>query len=69
MAKNKLNLHELSDSDLKQYLDEEVVRMKKIKFQHAVTPVENPSLIRKTRRNIARYRTEMKSRTAQTESK
>ncbi|GEP96243.1 50S ribosomal protein L29 [Chitinophaga cymbidii] len=62
MPKAKLDLKGLSDQDLKDKLSEEQVRLKKITFSHAVTPIENPMSIRFMRREIARIQTELRKR-------
>ncbi|MGN7721286.1 50S ribosomal protein L29 [Chitinophaga sp. 22620] len=58
----KLDLKSLSDQDLKEKLSEEALRLKKITFSHAVTPIENPMSIRFMRREIARIQTEIRRR-------
>lgn len=62
MPKAKLDLKSLSDQDLKDKLSEEALRMKKITFSHAVTPIENPMQIRFMRRELARIQTELRRR-------
>ncbi|RPE09651.1 50S ribosomal protein L29 [Chitinophaga lutea] len=62
MPKAKLDLKSLSDQDLKEKLSEESLRLKKITFSHAVTPIENPMSIRFMRREIARIQTELRRR-------
>lgn len=62
MAQEKLELHTLSDQDIITRIAEEQLRLKKLKFSHAVTPVENPLTIRALRRDIARLKTEQRQR-------
>ncbi|QEH43496.1 50S ribosomal protein L29 [Chitinophaga sp. XS-30] len=62
MPKAKLDLKGLNDQDLKDKLSEEQLRLKKITFSHAVTPIENPMSIRFMRREIARIQTELRKR-------
>ncbi|MBO9150885.1 50S ribosomal protein L29 [Chitinophaga sp. GCM10012297] len=62
MPKAKLDLKGLSDQDLKDKLSEESLRLKKVSFSHAVTPIENPMSIRFMRREIARIQTEIRRR-------
>lgn len=62
MPKAKLDLKSLSDQDLQDKLSEETLRLKKITFSHAVTPIENPMSIRFVRRDIARIKTELRKR-------
>ncbi|WP_343703540.1 50S ribosomal protein L29 [Chitinophaga sp.] len=62
MPKAKLDLKSLSDQDLKEKLSEESLRLKKVTFSHAVTPIENPMSIRFMRREVARIQTEIRRR-------
>ena len=62
MPKAKLDLKGLSDQDLKDKLSEEALRLKKITFSHAVTPIENPMQIRFMRRELARIQTDLRKR-------
>lgn len=62
MAQERLELHTLSDQDLQTRIAEEQMRLKKLKFSHAVTPIENPLTIRQLRRDIARLKTEQHKR-------
>lgn len=62
MAKEKLNLNDLSDHDLDSRIVESELRLKKLKFTHVVTPLENPLNIRTLRKEIARLKTEQRAR-------
>ncbi|GAA0539278.1 50S ribosomal protein L29 [Chitinophaga japonensis] len=62
MAKVKQDLKSLSEQDLKDKITEEQLRLKKITFSHAITPIENPMSIRSLRREIARMKTELRKR-------
>ncbi len=55
------SIHGLNESDLKARLEEEKLRLKKLKFAHAISPLENPMTIRAVRKDIARLHTELKS--------
>lgn len=46
--------------DLKNRITEDELRVKKLKFAHAVSPLENPVNIREVRRDLARVKTELK---------
>lgn len=64
MAKNKKqDLTKLSDEDIQGQIVETTDRLKKMKFSHAITPIENPMGIRDVRRTIARLKTEQTRRT------
>jgi len=62
----KEDLKGLSADDLRSELTAEKDRLLKLKFAHAVSPVENPMRIRESRKRIARLNTELtvKSRQA-----
>lgn len=65
MAKAKKSvedLRSLDDQNLTGRVGEEEVRLKKLKFSHAVNPIENPLSIRQLRRTIARLKTEQRRR-------
>ena len=55
-------LRSLSLDELQSRLAEEKGNFQKLKFAHAITPVENPSKIRHSRRLIARIKTEIKAK-------
>jgi len=52
----------LTVDQLQQTLVEERNRLLKLKFAHAVSPIENPMRIRSTRRLIARLITELSAK-------
>ncbi len=60
--KNVLVLKELSTAELMEKLDNERALYQKLKLTHAVSPIENPNKIKESRKNIARYLTEIRSR-------
>jgi large subunit ribosomal protein L29 len=66
MAKTKIDVKALSDQDLVQKIAEETLHLKRLKFSHAISPLENPMSIRQTRREIARLKTELRRRQLQT---
>ena len=55
-------LRELETKELAERLDAEVVKYNQMKLNHAITPLENPSQIKATRRDIARMKTELRQR-------
>ncbi len=59
------SLKEFSEADLQARVAEDTVRLKKIEFAHAISPLENPMSIRNLRKDIARAKTELKKRTLQ----
>jgi len=68
MAKSKLKHAEreeyrtLGDEALEDRISEGESRLKKMKFSHAVNPIENPMTIRDARRTLARLKTEQHKR-------
>ena len=56
----------LTVEQLQQTLVEEQDRLLKLKFAHAVSPIENPMKLRASRRAIARLQTELRKRMTQT---
>ena len=57
------SLKEMSEADLKSKIEEDELRIKKLKFAHAVSPLENPMSIRGVRKDIARLKTELRKKT------
>jgi large subunit ribosomal protein L29 len=60
--KNKENIKDLSTADLKERLEQTREQLLKMRLNHAVSPLDNPNQIRATRKNIARYLTELRKR-------
>ncbi len=56
------SLNGLSEEDLKAKIKEDELRMKKLSFAHAISPLENPQSIRILRRDIARLKTMLKEK-------
>jgi large subunit ribosomal protein L29 len=56
------SLKDMNDADLQAKITEDQMRLKKMQFAHAMTPVENPMSIRILRKDIARMKTELKRR-------
>lgn len=57
-------LRGLSAEELKGKLAVEKESYKKLKFSHAITPIENPMKIREARKLISRIETEIKAKEA-----
>ena len=53
-------IKDLNIADLKTKIQEDELRIKKLEFAHAISPLENPMTIRGLRRDIARLKTELK---------
>ena len=55
-------LKDMSDTDLKERIQEDEMRLKKLEFAHAISPLENPMSIRSLRKDLARLKTELQKR-------
>ena len=55
-------IKDLPTEEIKEKIETEKAALTKMKMNHAVSPLENPMLIRTTRRNIARLMTELRKR-------
>ena len=56
------SIKDLNLTDLKAKIQEDELRMKKLEFAHAISPLENPMNIRSLRRDIARLKTELQKK-------
>jgi large subunit ribosomal protein L29 len=52
----------MSDSDLKTELDQINGQYRKLRFDHTIRGLDNPVILRNTKRDIARLKTEMRRR-------
>ena len=55
-------IKDLTTEEIREKIEAEKAALTKMKMNHAVSPLENPMLIRLTRRNIARLMTELRKR-------
>ena len=55
-------VRELETKDLVERIDAEVAKYNQMKLNHAITPMENPSEIKATRRDIARMKAVLRER-------
>lgn len=58
----KKSIQTLSAEDLQARINEDELRLKKLEFAHAISPLENPMSIRSLRREVARLKTELKKK-------
>jgi large subunit ribosomal protein L29 len=58
----KKSIQGLSEQDLVARIKEDEMRLKKLEFAHAISPLENPMNIRNLRRELARLKTELKKK-------
>ena len=61
----KEDIKGLSVDDLRTEIGAEENRLLKLKFAHAVSPIENPMRIRESRKRIARLHTELTAKSRQ----
>ena len=59
------SLKDLNEKDIQARISEDKLRLKKLEFAHAISPLENPLSIRNLRKDIARLKTELKKRSLQ----
>lgn len=57
--KKKLNIKDLSVEELNTQIIAEEENLRRLKFGHAVSPIENPMKIRESRKVVARLKTEL----------
>jgi large subunit ribosomal protein L29 len=53
------SMKDLNATDLKARIQEDELRLKKLEFAHAISPLENPMSIRGLRKDIARLKTKL----------
>lgn len=56
------SLKDMSETDLEARIREDQLRLKKLEFAHAISPLENPMSIRDLRKDVARLKTELQKR-------
>lgn len=52
----------LSNEELAQQIADNKVRLQRLRFNHAISPLENPNVLGETRKLIARLKTELNKR-------
>jgi len=55
-------IRELETKALEERLEAEIAKYNQMKLNHAITPLENPSQIKASRRDIARMKTILRER-------
>ena len=56
-------LKDINANDLKARIQEDELRLKKLEFAHAISPLENPMSIRSLRKDVARLKTALAQKT------
>jgi len=55
-------IKELTTKEIAERIDTESDKLTRIRLNHAVSPLDNPMVIKETRKNIARLNTELRNR-------
>jgi large subunit ribosomal protein L29 len=58
----KKSIQGINEQDLSARIKEDELRLKKLEFAHALSPLENPMSIRSLRKELARLKTELKKK-------
>ena len=61
------SLKDLNANDLQARIQEDELRLKKLEFAHAISPLENPMSIRALRKDVARLKTALAQKSKQAE--
>jgi large subunit ribosomal protein L29 len=56
------SLSDMNEADLRARIQEDELRLKKLEFAHAISPLENPMSIRDLRKDVARLKTALRKR-------
>jgi large subunit ribosomal protein L29 len=59
------SIKDLNETDLNARIQEDELRLKKLEFAHAISPLENPMSIRALRKDIARLKTALTQQVTQ----
>jgi len=55
-------LGDLALEELQERLQDETILLRRLKFNHTVTPLETPGVLKQSRKKIARMKTEIRAR-------
>lgn len=55
-------IRQMTDKELKERVEEEKLRLVKMKMNHAISPLENPNQIPALRKDIARLKNDVRRR-------
>ena len=55
-------IKELSDMELEEMLEVEKLSLNQLVISHSITPLDNPSILKEKRKDIARINTEIRAR-------
>ena len=60
--KNAINLADLGVEELREKISEAEKNQQQTRFNHAITPIDDTNVFRNSRKEIARYKTELRAR-------
>jgi large subunit ribosomal protein L29 len=60
-ANRNQEIHSMNEQDLIKNIEESTLRIQRMKFSHAITPIENPMAIRTLRKELAKLKTALHS--------
>jgi large subunit ribosomal protein L29 len=60
--KKKVDIKAFSEEELKSNITSERENLRRLKFGHAISPIENPMKIREAKKVVARLNTELRAR-------
>ncbi len=69
MKKKGLELKDLTVAELQDKLQDERGALTRLRFNHTVSPIENPMQLRQKRKDVARILTELRKRENNVQSK
>ncbi|MDR0393480.1 MAG: 50S ribosomal protein L29 [Puniceicoccales bacterium] len=55
-------IKELTDTEIRERIEVEKESLVRLRLNHAISPLDNPALIKEARRSIARLATELRQR-------
>ena len=55
-------IKELTTKEIAERIDTECDKLTRMRMNHAVSPLENPMVLKESRRNVARLNTELRNR-------
>jgi large subunit ribosomal protein L29 len=55
-------IKELTNKDIQERIDADRAHLIRLKLNHSISPLDNPSQIKEARKTIARFRTELRQR-------
>lgn len=60
--KKKVSFKDMETSELVERINNDKLRYQKLKFSHIVSMIEDPNVLKKIRKDVARMKTEVRAR-------